>query len=309
MKKLIMKLCLVLCLTAGMFALLVWLSMQDFSAGFINRITKSEDYAQQLMASGEVEYMINKARAQDDSTKLIIGDSVCNSLFGELQEKNPQYSMLCSNKGVTLAGQYILAHEYLENHQNVTDVYLMLITNSMITGFDTDFGYQYAVMPFVKTDTISLLEEDTVKTMKSLYYAPFVTKQGVSLIERSAMVKKLYLNALKKYKPNPYNLEFPKVTTDYIVKMKKLCDEKGVTMHFFTLPVADIPERHEIEKTLQERYEESVLYELFPGYYDGYLYYPDEDFSDGMHPIPDRNLRDEMIRQIEEKNGVDFGLQ
>lgn len=309
MKKLLARLCLIAVTIALLFVLLIWLSMQSFSKAFINRLTKSEDYANQLMASGEVEEMIKMARSKDESTKLIIGDSVCNSLFGELREKNPQYSILCCNKGVTMAGQYVLAHEYLESHENVTDVYLMVITNSMITGFDTDFGYQYAVMPLIKTDTITLLDEDTQKTMRNLYYAPFVSKRGVSLIEKSALVKKLYLNALKKWKPNPYALDFPQVTTKYIMKIKELCEQKGVTMHFVSLPVADIPARREIEKTLQQRYEESVLYESFPHFYDNFIYYPADDFPDGMHPKPDRTLRDEMVKVIEEKNGIDFGFQ
>lgn len=308
MKKLIGKLCLLFALLLLGFVLLAWLSTKSFSAGFINRLTKSEDYANQLMASNEVEAVLEKARTQDESTKLIIGDSVCNAIFGELQSVNPQYSMLCSNKGVTMAGQYILAHEYLENHPEATDVYLLLITNSMITGFDTEFGYQYAVMPFVKTDTISLLDEGTIQDMKDVYFSPFVTKAGVLLVEQSAMVKKLYLNALKKYKPNPYKLEFSELTTSHILKIEALCKERGVTMHFLALPVADTEERREIEKTLKQRYEESDLYASFPKFYDGFLYYPAEQFPDGMHPEANRALRDDMIHAIEEINEIDFNL-
>ena len=309
MKKMYAKGLLVFFTVCVLFWGILYLSAIDPFRGWITRITGSEAYEQQLNASHEVETYIEKARQDDKTTKLIIGDSVCNSLFGELDALNPDYSVLCCNKGITMAGQYILAKEYLANHEGVTDLYLMMISNSLITGFDTDFGYQYAVMPFVKTDKLSYLDEETVEEMKDLYLSPFMTKKMVCFVEESPLMKKLYLNVLKDFRPTKLTLDFPDVTTRYLQKIYQLCEAEGVTMHFMSLPLADSKERREVEAVLKEKYEASVMYELFPDYYENYIYYPAEWFPDGIHPNVERSMKNEMVKKIREVNDLDWDLR
>lgn len=287
----------------------LYLSAVDPFRDLITKLTGSENYKDKLNASHEVEVYIDKAVLKDGSTKLIIGDSVCNSLFGELADLNPDYSILCCNKGITMAGQYILAKDYLDTHENVTDLYLIMISNSLITGFDTDFGYQYAIMPFVKTDRLSYLDEETITQAKDLYLAPFVTKEMVYFVEESALMKKLYLNLLKQYKPTKLTLSYPDVTTRYVKKIYDLCQEKHVSMHFITSPLADTEQRREVEETLQKEYQNSILYEMFPDYYAGYLYYPADWFGDGIHPSVDRSMKNDMVREMEKINHLSWNLR
>lgn len=309
MRKLYAKGILILAIVCLLCVGVLFLSAKEPFKTPITKLTASENYKDQLNASNEVETYIKKASQNKNSTKLIIGDSVCNSLFGELEELNPDYSILCCNKGITMAGQYILAKEYLDTHENVTDLYLIMISNSLITGFDTDFGYQYAVMPFVKTDKISYLDDETIRQMKDLYLAPFITKDMVYFVEESPLMKKLYLNILKQFKPTKLTLEYPDVTTRYIQKIYDMCQGKNVTMHFISPPLADSEQRREIEQTLQKEYKNSVLYELFPAYYDGYLYYPAEWFGDGIHPSVDRSMKNDMIREMEQANHIVWDLR
>ena len=72
-------------------------------------------------------------------------------------------------------------------------------------------------------------------------------------------------------------------------------------MHFISPPLAESDERKEVEAVLKEEYEKSELYELFPDYYENYIYYPAELFPDGIHPNVDRSYKNEMIRSMEEK--------
>ena len=301
MTKLFAKGCLVLAVCVCFTGVLLLLSAREPFRSVIAAVTGSEAYASKLDASGEVIAYIEKAQTKDESSKLIVGDSVCNSLFGELQELNPDYKILCCNKGITMAGQYILTKEYLDCHENVTDVYLIVISNSLITGFDTEFGYQYAVIPFVRTGTIGDLEERTVREMKSLYFAPFLKEAVIEYVEASPLIKKLYLNAEKELRPTVLQLSFPDVTVEYIQKMYELCKERNVKMHFMAPPLAETDERRKVEAVLREEYEKSPLYELFPNYYDSYVYYPAELFPDGIHPNVDRKYKNEMIRAMEEK--------
>lgn len=309
MKKLFIKGSLIAAVLSGLFILLVILSAKEPFVEGIARLTKSEAYETQLTASNEVISCIEKAKTPDESTKLIIGDSVCNSLFGELQELNPQYSILCSNRGITMAGQYILTKEYLENHEHVTDVYLIMISNSLITGFDTDFGYQYAVVPFVRTNTLTHLDAETIEEMKDLYFAPFLQEEVIDYVECSPFIKKLYLNIEKQLKPTVLTLSFPDVTTRYVRKMYDLCEKKDVNMHFMPPPMAYSQERLDVENILREKYKNSDLYRMFPDYYDSYIYYPAEFFPDGIHPNVERSKKNEMIRKMEEKMDEKWDLR
>lgn len=301
MRKLIGRSCILLAICLGLTILILYLSATPAFSSLLARLTNSEAYASKLNASNEVITYIEKAGEQDESTKLIVGDSVCNSLFGELQDLNPEYKILCCNKGITMAGQYILTKEYLDTHEGVTDVYLIVISNSLITGFDTDFGYQYAVVPFVKTGKLSYLDEETIEEMKDLYFAPFMDERVIDLVEASPLIKKLYLNIEKEWKPTVLTLSFPEVTVRYIGKMYELCEKRGVKMHFISPPLAESDERKEVEAVLKKEYEKSELFEMFPDYYENYIYYPPELFPDGIHPNVDRSYKNEMIRAMEEK--------
>ena len=55
----------------------------------------------------------------------------------------------------------------------------------------------------------------------------------------------------------------------------------------------------EVEAVLKVVYEKSELYELFPDFYENYIYYPAELFPDGIHPNVDRSFKNEMIRSME----------
>ncbi len=60
-----------------------------------------------------------------------------------------------------MSGQYILVEEFLKHHPQATDVYLSVIEDSLITDYETGYGYQYGVMPFAETDTLKLLDPET----------------------------------------------------------------------------------------------------------------------------------------------------
>lgn len=64
-------------------------------------------------------------------------------------------------------------------------------------------------------------------------------------------------------------------------------------------PLADTIERREIEGLIRSNYENSLIYKHFPDYFEKLVYYPAEDFSDGVHPSVDRASMNEMIRTMQ----------
>lgn len=284
MKKFYCKAFLFLILLVATFIGIEALSISEAYRFSIARFTNSEEYIRVNTGSDEIKPYIEKVQENNDYTKLIIGDSVCHQMYNGLQEYNDDVCIVGSNAAITMAGQYILAELFLENHENVTDIYLIVIPSSLRQSFDTNYGYQYTVMPFVETDTLQLLDDDTIEQMESVYGKFFMQKEIVWLIDRSSINRKLYLNEFKKWVRVKNEGELSDTSVKYIDKLKKLCDEKGVCLHLYPGPFADMPERHDwVDTKFKAEYETSVLYQHFPDYVEQIWYYPEEQFSDGIH--------------------------
>ncbi len=260
-----------------------WLSMTSEFRVAIAKLTGSEEYLTENNGSDEIIPYIERVRTKDQYTKLIIGDSVCGQMYRNLQVFNDDVCIIGGNAAITMAGQYILVHEFLENHEDATDIYLILVPLSLNSTFDTKFGYQYTAMPFVLTDTLQLLDENTIEKMESIYGEFFMKKPVVYAIERSAINRKLYLNELQKRVTVEEEGRISEVALQYLVKIKELCDERGVTLHLLPGPYSDSEAQAVLYEELRTEYEASVLNEYFPNYLDDAWIYPSEQFGDDLH--------------------------
>lgn len=275
----------------------------------IAEVTNTKDYIENTAAK-EILPAIDNVSKQDDKTKLIIGDSVCFRLFDWYRDENPEYCIAPTNRGVGMSGQYILAELFLENHPEATDVYLLITTNTLITGYETIHGYQYAVQPFGVTGNLCRLEEETLDEMRATYGMFVTNEEMLAFVDDSPVLKKAYFNVLNEYFAKNVKMEIPKVVEQYIVKMHTLCEANGVTLHLLPNPIPDSKERHDLEVQLEKIYEETEIYPLFPDYYKNLTYYPEEYFSDGIHPDLDSEGTCRLIHDIQEKNEAleDFNL-
>ena len=275
----------------------------------IAEVTNTSDYVENT-AVKEILPAIDEVSKQDKKTKLMIGDSVCFRLFDLYRDENPDYCIAPTNRGVGMSGQYILVEVFLENHPEATDVYLVITTNTLITGYETIHGYQYAVQPFLEREHLHRLEEETLDEMRATYGIFVTNDKMLHFVDNSPILKKAYFNVLNEYFAKNVKMEIPHVVENYIVKMHDLCEEKGVVMHLLPAPIPDSKERKDLEAELEKLYEETEVYPLFPDYYKNLTYYPAEYFSDGIHPDLDSEGTCGLIHDMQEKNGAleDFNL-
>lgn len=258
-----------------------YLSMEDPFYRQLAILTNSESFITGNVGPDEIKPYIYKVQEDDNTTKLIIGDSVCHQLFNGLQEYNSDITIVGSNAGIAMTGQYILAEEYIKHHPNATDIYLIVLPSSLQINFGTTWGYQYTIMPFVETQTIQLLDEDTIQCMESVYGKFFMEPLVVYFIDRSAINRKIYLNTLKKlsngYEPeNRYE-----IAEQYIGKIQELCKEHQIRLHLYACPMAE--KRKESVEEIRGTFKETMLYDMFPDYLANIYYYPDKQFRDGTH--------------------------
>lgn len=286
MKKLFYKLLLFASINICIIVCFLIVSASEEWRMPIAELTQSKEYIYENFGPNEIIPYIERVQEKNSFTKLIIGDSVCNQIFERYYGTNDDYCFCGTNQAITIAGQYILAEEFVKNHENVTDIYLIIIMDSLASGYNAKLGYQYAVMPFVETDTICALDEDTRREIASMYGGIFCKKEVVEVIHKSPLCMKLYLNTLAE-KNRIFPLEQQGIISDltyqYLVKLKSLCDEKGIRFHLIAGPHADSEEQHiRAEQVLGEAKRKGELIGV-EEYLDQITYYPETIFRDRVH--------------------------
>lgn len=280
MKRLYCNLFGIIALVVLICSIIELMSMKGYSRNIIAQLTDSEDY---FINNGPdmINPIIRNAQKDDGTTTLILGDSVAHQLFDDLEEFNPCISILPSNAGVTMAGQYVIAKEYLEHHLYVTDIYLFVLPESIGRTFDTQWGYQYAVLPFIETDTLGDFDDNTIEIMKDTYGSLFMNKKIATAVDKSGINRKLYLNYIREkgIGHNPTN--YYELADQYLVKLNDLCSEEGVKFHLISCPVSET--KREQVALYNSDYRDSETYKVFPEYFNDVLFYPAECFGDNTH--------------------------
>ena len=243
-----------------------------------------EDYISKNNGPDEISEWIVKVNEKNEYTKLILGDSVCCQMFSGLQWCNDEVCIAGSNGAVTMAGQYILLHEFIKNHSNVSDVWLVVLPISLQRYIDKTVGYQYVVMPFTLNDKMTLLDDSTIKTIENSFGKYSMDPIFVRTLDKSAILRKVYLNYISNHYNDP-NESWPiaDISFRYIIKMKELCDENGITLHLLPAPSPDNEYSVEFINTFKLSYANSDLCCYFPKYIDNIKTYPAEQFGDGTH--------------------------
>lgn len=258
-----------------------YLSMLDNTKELIAKWTNSTSFLSENTVTDEITNYIHSAQSQDGTTKLIIGDSVCRQMFIDLQEFNDDFTIIGSNGAITMAGQYILAKEYLDSHPDATDVFLIVLPESFERTYDTTWGYQYAVMPFVKTDTLKNLDQNTIDIITSTYGSLSVNPRFVNSMYLSGVNKKIFLNLLRKRSAGYRLNNYFELADQYVCKIDELCKEKNISFHLYPCPVSET-KKNSMEN-LADIFIKSKIYSLNPHFLDMIYYFPAEQAADGAH--------------------------
>lgn len=281
---------LIICFLCSAF---VSLSMREPYRAVIAEWTDSEEF---MSDSGILPYF-EKVRETDQTSQLVIGDSICRQMFVELGEANPQMSIQASNAALMITGQYLLAEEYLKSHPEATDVFLVMHPMAITRTFDTEWSYRYAVMSYVETDTIGYLDKNTLDDMASVYGRFFMRKEAVRVIEDSPVMRKLYLSYININRSDYVQSSPFEIADQYVRKLYDLCKEHGAKLHVYPSPVAEVFRGRSEE--LEKEYGATWMCTQYPDYFRDILYYPDEWSEDTSHFSGEHAEREELDKIIE----------
>lgn len=276
----------------------LFLSAKEPTRSIIARWTDSEEF----MDESEMLPYFERARRQDGTTQLVIGDSICRQLFADVSKYNPQTSILGTNAALMITGQYLMAEEYLKNHPDTTDVFLVMHPLTITRTIDTEWSYRYAVMTYVETDTMQYLDQNTVDVMESTFGSFFLNKKVVQVVEDSPVARKLCLSYINSNKEDYVQSSPFEIADQYVKKLYELCEENGVELHFYSSPVAEYYREEMAE--LSESYEGTWMSSRYPDYLSDIWYYPSEWAEDLSHfsgEYAERGKLNETIRQAYEQ--------
>jgi hypothetical protein len=295
-------------LCAGILAL----SAVEPARSFLAALTGSEGYDRS--ATLEIEPHIQAVQQQDSTTKLIVGDSVCAQVFNPFYLCNSDYSIQGSNRAITMAGQYLLIEQYLTFHPNAQQVYLVAGPELFASSFDTDYGYQYAVVPFAEAGLLSHLDAQTHTEMESVYGGLFLRVRTATWVDWSPLGKKLYLNGLKAVSSPENGGTLNALSLRMLRAMETLCTIHGVTFTLLPAPLADSESRRAASQALKDAFSADGLAEdpVVAAYFDAVHLSPASDFGeDGIHFDPakcDIDYYTSVLNEIKTRTGLLDGL-
>jgi hypothetical protein len=292
--------------------LLVLSSVNESCNQFFAYISCSEDYQRQT----EEISVLQRVQQQDNAyDKIMVGDSVCYMLFTRLQDVNDAYFLGGNTRPCTMVMQYVLAKEFMEGHPDAKEVYLFLSKDSWESTIDVQCGYSYVVVPQTQAGTMKDLDEDTVLRMQQLFGRFLMNPYVVNVFDHSLMNHKLVLNGLMVYHElvlgedmsatyERTENEISPLALQYFEKLVALCEEQGVQLHLLHDPLADTEEKHQEVAMEEEMFRQAGIYDDFSEYFSSVLYYPPEDFFDGVHFNVDDELDNQVIRDIQDHTGL-----
>lgn len=264
------------------FVVILYISQLDSARLPLGEMFNCVEYITVNNGPDQIKPVIDKVREKNDKTKLILGDSVCKQMYEGIEYYNEDTCIAGCNQAISMSGQYILLKEFLESHDNVSDVWMIVHPTSIFTDFSKELGYIYGVLPYVEKEDLDYLDDDTIVRIKKSFGLFSTNIRFAEFVDKSAVGRKLYLNLLKEYgtiKPageEPHGVK-------YLKKMKYLCDENGIEMHLLPAPINDLDNNKKMVEKMPERFKSNGLDDMFPDYCSRIHMYPIEQFGDGAH--------------------------
>jgi len=246
------------------------------------------------------ETYISLAKATNVSPKvktLILGDSTGNQIYPNTEYNSEVYS-LCCNQAISMVGQYILLHEFLQNHPqpNALNVLLIARPSSFRNNLDQRFVYNYFIKPFYRDKYHQLL---TAQAREQIRKIPFRDLVLIPFIRKSNWSPNL------DYEHRPHYFHISKLSADYIKKMRLLCQEKKVKSFKIRCTFLSREFPPEQFSGFKKQIIELGLDQELSGYFETLKYYEKEHFMKDKVHLWDPHIMDiDFLSGNERQNGV-----
>lgn len=261
MKTFIVKLSLFIVVTAVCLYCsgeLLYYGINKYGKNFLN----NADY--------KVTESIIRSRKHKKVKKLVLGDSVSASLYGE-SEDSCVYS-LSATVALTTVGNYLLCANFLKNNTGQLPEEVILILNPLCWNNTMTGGLFYSTFTknFFNDEFKCYLDEEEIDYLNGESFAFLCNQRWYQLspyIPKTHQVQE----SGKFISPIQYK---------YLMKLEHMCKEKNIKFRLLSGPVRQSL-RHEIEE--KRNGDIICATELFKNYFSSIQYWDDDNFADQLH--------------------------
>ena len=224
------------------------------------------------VAGNEIYHSIFKSKQKNKAKKLIIGDSVGKQLFSNTT-KNDNINSLTCNKGISMAGHFILLNNYLNAGNKVDTVYLIFTPFSFQNNLNDVFTYHYFLKPFYTDEYKPLFTKSVNEQIQKIPYYEFCRFPNI--------LTSNWAPDFKTKDKTDYTFLSP-ISVEYLLKIKELSIK-----HNFKVIILPTPTRQsrkaEIKGMARAEITKNNLTSEFRNYFEDIIYLNDKDFIDDVH--------------------------
>lgn len=228
-----------------------------------------------IVIGREIYLSIRKSKVKKKVKVLIIGDSVAKQLYDNETYNNEIYS-LTTNQAISLAGQYILLKNFIDNNQGNLpgEIILIMVPKSFNNNLDQIYSYNYFLKPFYKSEYKSMITDTCQKLINKI---PFYFLSQQPLVVNTNWCP-TYVS-----KDEPYQFISP-LSTNYLLKIKELCLKNHLPIKFFCPPIKASGFANAIAHAKRHTLiEKSGFKNEFAYYFKSITTLPDSMYQDDAH--------------------------
>jgi hypothetical protein len=231
------------------------------------------DRYQRLVTGSEIYYSIHKSKGiNEQSSTVILGDSVARQLFDNVTNNGPITSLAC-NQSIGMVGHFILLNNYINAGNRVDTVYLIFTPFSFKNNLDQVYTYHYFLKPFYTDEYFPLF---TKTVIEQIHKIPYYYLCRVPYI--------LVTNWAPSFTPpaeNDYTLLSP-ISVEYLGKIKELSIRHNFRVIVLPTPMR-VGSRQSIDALNEKEISLGNLDDEFTDYFKNIMYLDDDFFEDGVH--------------------------
>jgi archaellum component FlaF (FlaF/FlaG flagellin family) len=255
---------------------LVFIAIAFFILSFETVYQYFDRSYEKTVNGNEVYVSVRKSKVKKKVKILIIGDSVGKQLYDNDTYNDDVYSLAC-NQAISLAGQYILLENFIENNrQNLPGEIILIITpGSFTNNLNQIYSFHYFLKPFYKAEYSALIT-DTCRTQ--IHKIPFYFLSQIPSV--------LNTNWSPAYLPDAdtsYRFISP-ISNNYLLKIKALCVKNHLNLKFFCPPIKLSKKKLNLNYAKNTvEIERTGFKTEFASYFKNIVFFPDSLYKDHIH--------------------------
>lgn len=234
-------------------------------------LLQKNKYTQKVLGS-EVYVSIEKSHKKSSAKKVLLGDSVGKQLFDNTENNDTINSLAC-NQAISMAGQYVLLHNYIAAGNKIDTAYICFTPFSFENNLDKIFTYNYFVKPFYRDENAALLTKTARRQVEKIPYS--------GLAWYPCILTNNWSPDFKSTDKVNYTFLSP-ISTAYLHKMSDLAKAHHFKLILISALLSN-QKKKAVEALNKREIKNNHLESEFAGFFESIVYLEESNFVDGTH--------------------------